>query len=134
PRSAVHRRSRAAWLVREDQVMWAMVGAAACLFTLLAGSGAGAQQATIPDVCPDGQMRGADGQCIPDTGIGQSGNPGAGTAAVEAAKGGAAAEPNQDNAPADASQLGPGAVGPSTESTPGSDAGAGPATGGGSGQ
>ncbi|MGD9510786.1 MAG: hypothetical protein AB7I59_29280 [Geminicoccaceae bacterium] len=114
--------------------MRAMAGAAACLSTLLVASGAGAQQATVPDVCPHGQMRGADGQCIPDTGTGQSGNPGAGTAAVEAAKGGAAAEPNKDNAPADASQLGPGAVGPSADDTSTPDAGAGSATGGGSGQ
>jgi hypothetical protein len=106
--------------------MRAMVWTAAWVSVLLIGASVNAQEAATPGVCPQGQMRGADGQCIPDTGKGQSGNPGGGTAAVEAAKGGAAAEPNKDNAPADASQLGPGAVGPSGDDAadPNSAAGA----------
>lgn len=94
--------------------MWRLLWAAACLPVLLTATGARAEGADTPDACPQGQMLGADGQCIPNTGKGQSGNPGGGTAAVEAAKGGAAANSNKDNAPADASQLGPGAVGPSS--------------------
>ncbi len=94
--------------------MRTLIWVAVCGPALVVAAGAGAQQATIPDACPQGELRGADGRCIPNTGAGESGNPGGGTAAVEAAKGGAAAEPNEDLAPADKSQLGPGAVGPST--------------------
>ena len=94
-------------------LLWTVV----CGPALLVSAPAGAQQATIPDVCAEGQMRGADGQCIPGTGMGEVGNPGGGPAALEAAKGGAAAVPNVQNAPADKSRLGPNAVGPSTNDT-----------------
>jgi hypothetical protein len=87
------------------------VWAALCGPALLAAAPAGAQQSTTPDVCAQGQMRGADGQCIPGTGAGEAGNPGGGTAALEAAKGGAAAVPNSDDAPAAKSRLDPNAVG-----------------------
>ena len=70
--------------------MRTLVWEAISLPALLVGSGANA----TPEACPQDQMRGADGQCIPNTGKGQSGNPGGGTAAVEAAKSGFAAEPS----------------------------------------
>ena len=62
--------------------------------------------------CPQGELPAADGTCVPGTG--SAGQPGAGTANIEAAKGGAAAEPNKDDAPADKQQIDPNAVGPAS--------------------
>jgi hypothetical protein len=114
--------------------MRTLVWAAVSLSAFLTATSTDGQEATTPDVCPEGQMHGADGQCTLGTGTSGTGSLGGGTAAVEAAKGGAAAEPNRDNAPADASQLGPGAVGPSTGDNATPDAGAGPAAGDGNSQ
>ena len=69
-------------------------------------------QAQQQQPCPQGQLPAADGSCVPGTG--SNAKPGGGTANIEAAKGGAAAEPNQDDAPADKDQLGPNAVGPAS--------------------
>ena len=40
---------------------------------LAAAGAADAQQATIQDVCAQGQMRDADGTCVPGTGMGEAG-------------------------------------------------------------
>jgi hypothetical protein len=63
--------------------------------------------------CPQDQLTAADGTCVPGTG--SEGKLGGGTANIEAAKGGAAAEPNKDDAEADATWLGPNAVGPASD-------------------
>jgi hypothetical protein len=68
--------------------MRTLVWAAVCLPDLLVGSGANA----TPEACPQDQMRRADGQYISNTGKGQSGNPDGGTAVLEAAQSGFAAE------------------------------------------
>ena len=59
----------------------ASLAAAVCaLVPLLGAAPANAQQSTIPDVCPGGQMRGPEGECVPGTGMGgsaaQPGQPG----------------------------------------------------------
>ena len=59
----------------------ASLAAAVCaLVPLLGAAPADAQQSTIPDVCPGGQMRGPEGECVPGTGMGgstaQPGQPG----------------------------------------------------------
>ena len=47
--------------------------AAVCaLAPLLGAAPADAQQSTIPDVCPGGEMRGPEGECVPGTGMGGS--------------------------------------------------------------
>jgi hypothetical protein len=49
------------------------LAAAACaLVPLLGAAPADAQQSTIPDVCPGGEMRGPQGECVPGTGMGGS--------------------------------------------------------------
>jgi hypothetical protein len=49
------------------------LAAAACaLVPLLGAASADAQQSTIPDVCPGGEMRGPEGECVPGTGMGGS--------------------------------------------------------------
>ena len=51
----------------------ASLAAAVCtLVPLLGAAPAGAQQSTIPDVCPGGEMRGPEGECVPGTGMGGS--------------------------------------------------------------
>jgi hypothetical protein len=46
---------------------------AVCALVLLLGAApTDAQQSTIPDVCPGGQMRGPEGECVPGTGMGGS--------------------------------------------------------------
>jgi len=51
----------------------ASLAAAVCaLVPLLGAAPADAQQSTIPDVCPGGEMRGPDGECVPGTGMGGS--------------------------------------------------------------
>jgi hypothetical protein len=80
------------------------------LATLVLGGPALAQQ----QECPQGQLRAADGSCIAATGP-KAGRPGGGTANIEAAKGGTAAEPNKADAPVDKDRLGPKAVGPDTD-------------------
>ena len=52
----------------------ASLAAAVCtLVPLLGAAPAGAQQNTIPDVCPGGELRGPKGECVPGTGTGESG-------------------------------------------------------------
>jgi hypothetical protein len=52
----------------------ASLAAAVCaLVPLLGAAPADAQQSTIPDVCPGGEMRGPEGECVPGTGMGESG-------------------------------------------------------------
>jgi hypothetical protein len=46
--------------------------AAVCALALLWATPADAQESTIPDVCPGGQMRGPEGECVPGTGMGES--------------------------------------------------------------
>ena len=51
----------------------ASLAAAVCaLVPLLGAAPADAQQSTIPDVCPGGEMRGPEGECVPGTGMGRS--------------------------------------------------------------
>lgn len=46
--------------------------AAVCaLAPLLWAAPAAAQETTTPDVCPGGQMRGPEGECVPGTGMGE---------------------------------------------------------------
>src|SRR5215212_5570368 len=47
--------------------------AVCALVPLLGAAPTGAQQSTIPDVCPGGEMRGPEGECVPGTGMGGSG-------------------------------------------------------------
>ena len=54
----------------------ASLAAAVCaLVPLLGAAPADAQQSTIPDVCPGGEMRGPEGECVPGTGMGGSAAP-----------------------------------------------------------
>ena len=46
--------------------------AVCALAPLLGAAPADAQQSTIPDVCPGGEMRGPEGECVPGTGMGGS--------------------------------------------------------------
>jgi hypothetical protein len=46
--------------------------AACALVPLLAAAPTDAQQSTTPDVCPGGEMRGPEGECVPGTGMGGS--------------------------------------------------------------
>jgi hypothetical protein len=47
--------------------------AAVCILALPLGAApAAAQQSTIPDVCPGGEMRGPEGECVPGTGMGRN--------------------------------------------------------------
>ena len=47
------------------------LAAAVCaLVPLLGAAPTDAQQSTIPDVCPGGEMRGPEGECVPGTGMG----------------------------------------------------------------
>jgi hypothetical protein len=49
------------------------LAAAVCaLVPLLGAAPTDAQQSTIPDVCPGGEMRGPEGECVPGTGMGGS--------------------------------------------------------------
>jgi hypothetical protein len=67
----------------------ASLAAAVCaLVPLLGAVPADAQQSTIPDVCPGGEMRGPEGECIPGTGTGESSGAGQTTAAPSAAQAG----------------------------------------------
>ena len=51
------------------------LAAAVCaLVPLLGAAPADAQQSTIPDVCPGGEMRGPEGECVPGTGMGAGGS------------------------------------------------------------
>jgi hypothetical protein len=50
----------------------AAAAAVCALAPLLGAAPAGAQQSTIPDVCPGGEMRGPEGECVPGTGLGGS--------------------------------------------------------------
>ena len=57
------------------------LAAAVCaLVPLLGAATTDAQQSTIPDVCPGGEIRGPEGECVPGTGMGgstaQPGQPG----------------------------------------------------------
>ena len=50
------------------------LAAAVCaLVPLLGAAPTDAQQNTIPDVCPGGEMRGPKGECVPGTGMGGNG-------------------------------------------------------------
>jgi hypothetical protein len=58
------------------------LAAAVCaLVPLLGVAPTDAQQNTIPDVCPGGEMRGPEGACVPGTGTGTGGSAAATTAA-----------------------------------------------------
>ena len=49
------------------------LAAAVCaLVPLLGAAPTDAQQSTIPDVCPGGEIRGPEGECVPGTGMGGS--------------------------------------------------------------
>ena len=50
----------------------AAAAAVCALAPLLGAAPAGAQESTIPDVCPGGEMRGPEGECVPGTGMGGS--------------------------------------------------------------
>jgi hypothetical protein len=50
----------------------AAAAAVCALVPLLGAAPAAAQQSTIPDVCPGGEMRGPEGECVPGTGMGGS--------------------------------------------------------------
>jgi EF hand len=63
-----------------------LASAVCALVPLLGAAPAGAQQSTIPDVCPGGEMRGPQGECIPGTGTGESSGAGQATAAPSAAQ------------------------------------------------
>jgi hypothetical protein len=65
-----------------------LASAVCALVPLLGAAPAGAQQSTIPDVCPGGEMRGPQGECIPGTGTGESSGAGQATAAPSAAQAG----------------------------------------------
>src|SRR4051812_30268779 len=67
----------------------ASLAAAVCtLVPLLGAAPADAQQSTFPDVCPGGEMRGPEGECVPGTGTGESSGAGQTTAAPSAAQAG----------------------------------------------
>jgi hypothetical protein len=78
------------------------LAAAVCaLVPLLGAAPTAAQQSTIPDVCPGGEMRGSEGECVPGTGMGGSAAPTT------------AADPHHpDAAPPAAPPAQPGMIGP----------------------
>jgi EF hand len=57
---------------RSPRPLAGLAAAVCALVPLLGAAPADAQQSTIPDVCPGGEMRGPDGECVPGTGMGGS--------------------------------------------------------------
>ena len=57
---------------RSPRPLAGLAAAACALVPLLGAVPAAAQQSTIPDVCPGGEMRGPEGECVPGTGMGGS--------------------------------------------------------------
>ena len=57
---------------RSPRPLAGLAAAVCALAPLLAAAPADAQQSTIPDVCPGGEMRGPEGECVPGTGLGGS--------------------------------------------------------------
>ena len=57
---------------RSPRPLAGLAAAVCALAPLLGAAPAAAQQSTIPDVCPGGQMRGPEGECVPGTGMGGS--------------------------------------------------------------
>jgi hypothetical protein len=82
---------------------FARLATAVCaLVPLLGAALAEAQQSTIPDVCPGGEMRGSNGECVPGTGMGGGAAP---TTAPDPHLSDAAPPAAQPNRP---SMMGPG--------------------------
>ena len=57
---------------RSPRPLAGLAAAVCALVPLLGAAPADAQQSTIPDVCPGGEMRGPEGECVPGTGMGGS--------------------------------------------------------------
>ena len=57
---------------RSPRPLAGLAAVACTLVPLLGAAPADAQQSTIPDVCPGGEMRGPEGECVPGTGLGGS--------------------------------------------------------------
>ena len=57
---------------RSPRPLAGLAAAVGALAPLLGAAPADAQQSTIPDVCPGGEMRGPEGECVPGTGMGGS--------------------------------------------------------------
>jgi EF hand len=57
---------------RSPRPLAGLAAAVCALVPLLGAEPADAQQSTIPDVCPGGEMRGPEGECVPGTGMGGS--------------------------------------------------------------
>jgi EF hand len=57
---------------RSPRPLAGLAAAVCALAPLLGAAPADAQQSTIPDVCPGGEMRGPEGECVPGTGMGGS--------------------------------------------------------------
>ena len=57
---------------RSPRPLPGLAAAVCALVPLLGAAPAAAQQSTIPDVCPGGEMRGPEGECVPGTGMGGS--------------------------------------------------------------
>ena len=55
---------------RSPRPLAGLAAAVCALAPLLGAAPAAAQQSTIPDVCPGGEMRGPEGECVPGTGMG----------------------------------------------------------------
>ena len=59
---------------RSPRPLAGLAAAVCALVPLLGAAPTDAQQSTIPDVCPGGEMRGPEGECVPGTGMGASGS------------------------------------------------------------
>ena len=57
---------------RSPRPLAGLAAAVGALVPLLGAAPTDAQQSTIPDVCPGGEMRGPEGECVPGTGTGGS--------------------------------------------------------------
>jgi hypothetical protein len=57
---------------RSPRPLAGLAAAVCALVPLLGAAPTDAQQSTIPDVCPGGEMRGPAGECVPGTGMGGS--------------------------------------------------------------
>ena len=60
---------------RSPRPLAGLAAAVCALVPLLGAAPTDAQQSTIPDVCPGGEMRGPEGECVPGTGMGGSAAP-----------------------------------------------------------
>ena len=59
---------------RSPRPLAGLAAAVGALAPLLGAAPAAAQQSTIQDVCPGGEMRGPEGECVPGTGTGMGGS------------------------------------------------------------